>query len=444
MDEIEKKLRAAGFPPEQIKAYMDSLKPSLKQEIHGGSADFLQGVTLGAGGLAIPDMKTSAEDFSKRHNILGPALKVAGTAAGALALPASWGVRALGRALVGGGSAAVAAGSEGDGTTAQRLKRAAVAAPFGAAAGVIAPEALGLTGKVASKLLKPYVSKARVVADAAGPLLPEGAEAVMARQEALVPGAAVPGTVSPEIPGTMGVIGANVPVSTAAKQQAVARLAKIKDALDGVSSQYQELLGNRRAPLSLPDGTNIRKLIVKYGQYPGDETAALMDVKTLRSDLLAKVKGAKGNARNILGKDVSALSDWLKQTAPGIEELDHNWNTISDMKRANISLLKTINQSRGQYAASRMTGIEPGSSAAKLPSRGGVLASALSPDRSKMSAMASKMLLQQGGIPKALLDAQRRSMLPPNGMPGLLGAFGLGAATPQATDPMADSLFGPQ
>lgn len=445
--EIERYLQSQGATP------VDEAPPSMKQEIHGGSAAFLQGAGLNVPGLISPDLRHASEDFGKRHNILGPVLKGAGTVATSMLAPEVWGAKWLGRALLGGGAAAVDAGAAGDGTVAERLKRAGTALPVGAVAGAAIPPTVGLANKFVGKLIKPLMPE-RTVAKAVGALLPADAAAKMARIEQLAPGTGTVAALSPEIPASTRVIGANPGVALKAEDAAITRLGKLKTALQGMSPQYQQVLTNNgqpiTAPLAVRGGPNIVPTLVRNGHLPTNSTS-LETVQALRNTIRAKkdalwitAQKGKGGGPKVrdLNEDYKNLTQWLEYHAPGVAKLDADYRVLNDARRAEETVLKNIKQSRKAYASSRAAGIEPGSPGASVPTKGGLLHTLFSSDRKALAAAADKLLLQPGQIPTALLKARAAAVRGPSGRPGLLGAMGLGAAAGDLNDQLS-GLLGP-
>jgi hypothetical protein len=390
----------------------------------------MQGATANLAGMAAPKIKEEAEAFRGEHPALGPAAELGGALATAPLWPAKAGL-AL-RGALGAGAAGVSSVAGGEGPMKERLKDAALPAAAGGLAGLVLPAALNKVGRVAKRAAQPFKSATSHVADGAGPLLGDDAAAAIARQEALAPGTATPVSVTPGMAQSTRVIGANAPVAREAQKAADGRLEKIQSAMEGMSPQYEALLGKARGPLDLGK-VNIRPVIIKNGLWPGDETIELTAVQALRNAVRGKmdvlrvaVRQGKGGGPKLhqLGKDFDKLTSWLKEQVPDIAKLDADYGVLARARRAEEKVIKHIGQSRSAYGSSRVAGMEPGSPGASLPSKSNMLGRMFGPDRSRLAEEANRLLLQPGQIPIELLRARMRQAKPYQ--PGLLAPFAIG------------------
>lgn len=364
---------------------------------------------------------------------------VGGGLVGAGAKGAGLGARAVMGALSGG----AAGGTAGVGYSKDHAVRAGLT---GAAAGAALGGAIPLAGATIAapfKYLAKRLNPTGAVANATGHLLPEGAEAAMARQEALAPGTAVPAALSPDLPASLRVIGASPKVAREAQAASELRASKIHDAMREVGDQYESLLGGHRANLSGAGAPDIRKLaVVENGMLPdvmsdGTETLQLRAVQALREKLRVKMEGAKGTPKHELGVRVKQLSKWLSFHKPEIGQLDADYHVLASAKRAEAGILKNIRQSRKSYSSNRSAGIEPGSPGASLPSAGSLMHDLLKADKKGNAEAVNRLLLQPGQIPPQLLKAQARSAK--RSFPyGLLGSVSGGDVLGQ----MSGSLLG--
>ncbi len=399
----------------------------LKKAIHGGSAAFLQGVSLNLAGKIAPDLKKAADEFNAEHSVAGPIANIAGGLTSAAALPVGLGASALARGLTGAGAAGVSALAGG-----KDLKSAAEDAAVGGVAGAAIPAAVGAIAKPISRFVNPRFFPGKTVAKAVGPLLPDDAAQVMARQEALAPGASVPANLSPEIPAAVRVIGADPAVARKAQIQSVERLKLIKSSMQAFKPKYDALLKGKVAPTSTGN-VDITKIVTDNGLMPMNGQVQLTVVQRLRHDVLNKLETAKGMKRGELGEAYAKLSEWLHQTAPGIQAIDSDYGVLARMKKAETEILKNIRQSRKAYASAGAAGITPGSPAGRLPTQGGMMSDLFHPERAPLAQQAHSLLLQPGQIPGPLLNARNKAMGMGRFSPGLLSAFGMGEQIPNFT-----------
>lgn len=405
---------------------------TLKEEIRGGSASFLQGVSLNAAGLISPELKKAAERFRKEHKVLGPAMDIAGSVTSGLALPVGLGAGALTRALVGGGAGAIASAAGGEGSLEERAKRGAVGGAVGAVGGAAIPAVVGGAVKIGGRFVNPRFRPGATNAKAVGPLLPDNAEQIMARQEALAPGASTAAGLDPSLPQTTRVIGADPALARKAAGEARKRLDLINSSMRAFKPRYDAILKGKSAPL-VSGGVNIGPVLTKNGLMPINGQIGLSVVQRLRHDYANKMVTAKGMKKGELVEEWAKLNEWLHKNAPDIKAIDSEYAVLKGMKKAETEVVKNLGAARGNYATSRAAGIEPGSPGAKLPTNSGLAQELLHPSRENLGRAAYDNLLQPGRIPGSLLRARDKAMGLHRFDPELLTAFGLGAQSPALT-----------
>jgi len=470
--EMVMKMRGDGVPDEAIDAY-------LKQEINTGLKDVEDpnlrdyaraagmGATLGfedelggalsavkaganyahAGGAYRKTRDAIRENYAASKKV-APKRMLAAELGGGLASTLVGGTEAAGalkgaglgaRALAGAGAGALYGGASGVGYSDDHPVSAGLTgAATGAALGGALPVVGSVLGKLGSKVANRFNPEG-AVAKAAGHLLPGNAQATMAAREALAPGTTVPAALSPDIPQSIRHIGADAMLGKTAQVESEARIAAIEQGRRQIGSQMEQILSGRVADVDQPANAAIRKVMVKNGLMPtphssGSDVVDLKVVQQLRSKLRERIQGQRGFTKKETGDQIRTLSDWLQHQDPAMEQLDRDFRTLSDAKRAEELVLKHIRQSRKSYSSSRAAGIEPGSPGASLPSQVQFLAKMLQPDRKPLAAAANKLLLQPGSIPQPLLYQQMHQA---SVLPSLLGGMGGG----QLAGGMAGSLF---
>lgn len=349
------------------------------------------------------------------------------------------GAKALRGLLAGSGAGGVAgAGYSEKEAPAGILGDAAVGAAVGGVVGGAVPVAgAALKGvrNYAADVVNPGRSVVREASNQLGHV-PGGATNVMARQEALAPGTAIQGDLSPELVSLMRGVGADQASANKAREIAASRIKDIKAAFKPVQARYKQHEGTM-----LKVTPEVMQVLEKHGKGKGPAAIApngvvdFTDVQKLRSRLLDKLRTTKkGHIKQEVGPQVAVLDDFLTKNVPGIDAIDSDWKFLLQRLSAAEDLEHVVTESAKTYATQRAYGVDPASAGGSLPSIKpgmlGRLMSFLEPNRADRARAAQHLLMTPNLAPSIGAGEASGGLLNPwpsvgGGMMGGRAAAGL-------------------
>ena len=314
-----------------------------------------QGLTLGfsdelaglAAGLSRPTQfkdayvdvrdreRAKQSSFADQHGLAsGIAEAVGGLAPSIAAGPAG---------LLKGGTMFGAASALGhaEGTPESQAEATAVGAGLGAALGGIGKAAGKTFGALADKINPKRVARRNMAT-----LVPDDAEALFAKRQALTPGATVPGDLSPETAALSNTLGKSAKGAITGRRQAFARVKEIATQRKAVGKEYDALnfdaAGNVRA---IPVDPVIQKLADDMGMpLANPSMTTFAEIHRLRHEAQKIATRARGMAKNDAIAVKEDIDFWLQGHVPEVKAVDARYAPLTQHLSDALSSLKATKQ----------------------------------------------------------------------------------------------------
>lgn len=431
------KMRAAGAPESDVVAYLqheDSLSsqapaPNTDLSFRNLGRSFVQGGTFGWGDELGLTSREGAAAFKAEHPIADFIAKLAGGAvAPAVAVATLPGAATLGgAAAIGAGAGMLSGAGEAEGSAMDRVKGGAVGGLLGGGLGVAgygAGKVLGATGSAVLDRMHPE----RAVTRAASGVMTPNVASELAKVEAIAPGGASVATAAPSrFTRMLHGVGASAEAGAKADANFGAQKAALETARKSIGSQMDQIKGTVPA-----DQTILSQVSDILGAKAPKPAGATLDVQEAR-DALSRLRyierqtAKRGpNANSAQLSDIRearvALQDHIAQHVPGFDDLDKQYAIVSDHLRRTDQAIKTVEQSRANYAATKAFGATPGSVGATIPhSTRGVVADLLDhllTDREGAARAVTQYLTRSGGasVANPLMVKPSPSVMPKLGL----------------------------
>lgn len=174
--------------------------------------------------------------------------------------------------------------------------------------------------------LLPGGAKRQAIKAAATLIDPDQAAAKIAARDAIAPGQAVLGDLTPSTSELATVLGRNAKSAITGPEAAASRSAAINTARKAVGSEYDAL----DQPMQIDQ--RIAELAEDAGQPldPNATDVSFSQLHRLRHDISNAARAAKGMAKNDLFEIRNGIDQWLQARIPELAPLDARYNTATD------------------------------------------------------------------------------------------------------------------